>query len=223
VWDDHKEHVMEKEIEVNIFNLPQRKELDKHARTVVTFISNDCLHKQTDMSADSLDERGRTLLRIYKREFRCMRNDPDVVETVAWALCRHRKSLEGLTRETFHQRYFVDIPQGILEEQHRQAMQVLQAQLQQQNAELRQRWAQEWCETAGTPGTQRAISLSLRFSILKRDNYRCRLCGAAARDGDHIRLEVDHITARDNGGTHDPSNLWVLCFECNRGKGTYDL
>jgi HNH endonuclease len=64
---------------------------------------------------------------------------------------------------------------------------------------------------------------TLRFMILKRDNYRCRLCGISAKDGEHIRLEVDHITARSKGGTNDPSNLWTLCYDCNHGKGVHDL
>lgn len=75
----------------------------------------------------------------------------------------------------------------------------------------------------GACGVEKGLSLSTRFDILKRDQYRCRLCGAAARDSDHVRLEVDHIVARYHGGTDDPSNLWTLCFACNRGKGTKDL
>lgn len=70
---------------------------------------------------------------------------------------------------------------------------------------------------------KREGSLTLRFAIFKRDNYRCRLCGRTARDGENVRLEVDHITPRSKGGTNDPSNLWVLCFPCNRGKGTQNL
>ena len=55
-----------------------------------------------------------------------------------------------------------------------------------------------------------------RFAILKRDGYRCQLCGQSARDG--VRLEVDHKLAVTNGGTNDPSNLWALCQSCNNGK-----
>lgn len=212
--------------DINIFNLQQRKDLDNHARTVVTLISNDCLHKQTDISADSSNECGRTILRIYKREFRRMRNNPDVVESVAWAVCRHRQSLDGFTREIFHKRYFIDIPQGILEENHRQTLQFLRAQLHQHTKELRQKNTQEKCVTSATSGVRQSISPllpSLRFTILKRDNYRCRLCGSAARDGDHVRLEVDHITPRVNGGSNDPTNLWTLCKSCNRGKGAQAL
>ena len=67
------------------------------------------------------------------------------------------------------------------------------------------------------------LSPRIRFQILQRDDYRCRLCGTAARDGAQVRLEVDHITPRSKGGTNDPSNLWVLCFDCNRGKWTRSL
>lgn len=58
--------------------------------------------------------------------------------------------------------------------------------------------------------------LALRFRILKRDGYRCQLCGQNAQDG--VKLEVDHKHPRSKGGTDDPTNLWTLCFDCNRGK-----
>lgn len=62
--------------------------------------------------------------------------------------------------------------------------------------------------------------LASRFAILHRDQFRCRLCGIAASDGAHVRLEVDHIIPRSKGGKDTAENKWVLCFECNRGKGT---
>lgn len=65
------------------------------------------------------------------------------------------------------------------------------------------------------------ITPSRRFTIFKRDEYRCRLCGITAHEG--ARLEVDHITPRSRGGNDDPSNLWTLCFECNRGKRDKEL
>lgn len=65
--------------------------------------------------------------------------------------------------------------------------------------------------------------LASRFVILQRDKFRCRLCGVAASDGTHVRLEVDHIIPRKKGGKDTAENKWVLCFECNRGKGTKDL
>lgn len=64
---------------------------------------------------------------------------------------------------------------------------------------------------------QGSLTPSRRFSILKRDGYRCQLCGATARDG--ARLEIDHKHPVSKGGGNDPDNLWTLCHECNRGKG----
>lgn len=67
--------------------------------------------------------------------------------------------------------------------------------------------------------TERArVSQSVRYDILKRDNFRCRLCGRSAKDG--IELEVDHIIPISKGGTSDLKNLQTLCRDCNRGKGS---
>ena len=58
--------------------------------------------------------------------------------------------------------------------------------------------------------------LKLRYKILKRDNFKCVLCGNTAND---CKIEVDHIKALDNGGKTIESNLRTLCFDCNHGKG----
>jgi len=68
-----------------------------------------------------------------------------------------------------------------------------------------------------------ALSPAKRFAILKRDNYRCQLCGITAQEDAGITLQVDHKIARANGGTNDPSNLWTLCNVCNIGKGIHAL
>ncbi len=60
------------------------------------------------------------------------------------------------------------------------------------------------------------LGLRSRFAIMQRDGFRCQLCGRTAQDG--VKLEVDHKHPRAKGGTNDPSNLWTLCFDCNRGK-----
>ena len=65
------------------------------------------------------------------------------------------------------------------------------------------------------------VSLRDRFLILKRDGYRCKLCGRTAEDG--VRLHIDHILARSKGGTSEHSNLHTLCEECNLGKATLNL
>lgn len=62
---------------------------------------------------------------------------------------------------------------------------------------------------------------SLRYDILKRDGFKCVLCGASAKDG--VKLHVDHIFPVSKGGKTEPENLRTLCERCNRGKGAkYD-
>ena len=65
------------------------------------------------------------------------------------------------------------------------------------------------------------IPSKMRFRILRRDGYRCRLCGMAADDG--VTLECDHIIAVAKGGKTEPKNLWTLCRPCNNGKSDSDL
>lgn len=67
----------------------------------------------------------------------------------------------------------------------------------------------------------RGQSVSLRFEVMKRDGYRCQLCGRTAQDG--VRLEVDHKVPHSKGGLATLGNLWVLCWPCNRGKSDKDL
>jgi HNH endonuclease len=68
-----------------------------------------------------------------------------------------------------------------------------------------------------------ALTPSQRFAILKRDGYCCRICGTSQITDRTVELHVDHITARSKGGSNDPMNLWTLCADCNRGKGSQDL
>jgi len=60
------------------------------------------------------------------------------------------------------------------------------------------------------------MTLRLRYSIMKRDNFMCVLCG---RRPPEVELHVDHIKPVSKGGTNDESNLRTLCADCNRGKG----
>ena len=68
---------------------------------------------------------------------------------------------------------------------------------------------------------ERRLTRKERFGILRRDGYRCRLCGQTSDDG--ARLEVDHKTPLVRGGTDADENLWTLCQDCNRGKGADEL
>ena len=62
------------------------------------------------------------------------------------------------------------------------------------------------------------LTAGLRWMILKRDNYRCVICGKGAED--KVKLEVDHIIPVSEWGRTTESNLRTLCKECNRGKGS---
>jgi hypothetical protein len=55
----------------------------------------------------------------------------------------------------------------------------------------------------------------LRRAVLRRDNYRCRSCGATAS------LELDHIIPRSQGGATSYKNLQVLCQGCSQRKGAW--
>lgn len=56
-------------------------------------------------------------------------------------------------------------------------------------------------------------------AILRRDNYRCVVCGRGIEDG--IELVVDHIKPKDKGGKNDISNGQTLCMEHNLIKKNY--
>ena len=60
------------------------------------------------------------------------------------------------------------------------------------------------------------MTRKMRYEILKRDHFRCTICGASVADG--AKLEVDHIKPISKGGKTEPNNLRTLCQSCNRGK-----
>jgi 5-methylcytosine-specific restriction endonuclease McrA len=60
----------------------------------------------------------------------------------------------------------------------------------------------------GSPAYNRQFA-AIRVDILRRDGYRCRICGTPAQPG--APLHVHHLKARVVGGTNDPSNLITLC------------
>jgi 5-methylcytosine-specific restriction endonuclease McrA len=74
------------------------------------------------------------------------------------------------------------------------------------------------------PVVARGISPQLRNEIFERNGYTCQLCGAGARDPDpfnpsrKLRLHIDHIVPKSQGGTDDKENLRVLCSACNQGR-----
>lgn len=60
------------------------------------------------------------------------------------------------------------------------------------------------------------VSNKMRFSIYKRDGYRCCICGRTERQD---ALEIDHIKPIAKGGKSTYDNLQTLCRRCNKEKG----
>lgn len=66
------------------------------------------------------------------------------------------------------------------------------------------------------PEDRQDINYSLRYDILKRDGFKCKLCGFGADDG--VKLQIDHIIPFSKGGKTRQDNLRTLCIACNLGK-----
>lgn len=75
---------------------------------------------------------------------------------------------------------------------------------------------------------RRRISPAQKDAVLRRDGYKCQICGISREYldekvpglGDYLRLEVDHIIPIAQGGKSDESNLQCLCWRCNAAKGS---
>ncbi len=55
--------------------------------------------------------------------------------------------------------------------------------------------------------------------ILKRDGYRCVICGKGVKDG--VELHIDHIKPKDKGGKAIIENGQTLCAQHNYRKKNY--
>lgn len=63
------------------------------------------------------------------------------------------------------------------------------------------------------------ITLGLRYDVLRRDRFRCVICGASPASKIGCELHIDHITPVVLGGETKVENLRTLCNACNVGKG----
>lgn len=60
---------------------------------------------------------------------------------------------------------------------------------------------------------KRHVSIADKAYVWERDQGKCRKCGGSSR------LEYDHITPFAHGGKTEPSNLRLLCRNCNQREG----
>jgi len=73
------------------------------------------------------------------------------------------------------------------------------------------------------PEDRREPSISLRFKVLQRDQFRCRLCGRSPATELSCKLHVDHVLAFSKGGKTILENLQTLCSTCNVGKSNRSI
>ncbi len=71
--------------------------------------------------------------------------------------------------------------------------------------------------------TKRDINLRMRFLVMKRDNFKCCLCGASPAKDPMVELHIDHIVPWAKGGETVIDNLQTLCSKCNLGKSDLPL
>lgn len=70
--------------------------------------------------------------------------------------------------------------------------------------------------------TNRNINLRLRFLVMKRDDFKCCICGRSPATTQGIELQVDHIIPWSKGGESTIDNLQTLCRDCNLGKSNLE-
>ncbi len=68
------------------------------------------------------------------------------------------------------------------------------------------------------PQDRRDPSIGLRFKVLKRDHFKCVLCGDHPARSPECVLHVDHVIPWSKGGKTREDNLRTLCETCNIGR-----
>ena len=58
----------------------------------------------------------------------------------------------------------------------------------------------------------------MRFLVMRRDDFKCGICGSSPAMKPGTLLVVDHIDPLVNGGETVMENLQTLCEPCNGGK-----
>lgn len=66
--------------------------------------------------------------------------------------------------------------------------------------------------------SRKTINNALRYEIMKRDNFKCCICGKSPANETGTILEIDHILAVTKGGDNSVENLQTICKNCNIGK-----
>jgi HNH endonuclease len=68
----------------------------------------------------------------------------------------------------------------------------------------------------------RAPTAKVRMRVLKRDGYRCRICGRKAADHVDVELHVHHVKPWGKGGLTVEDNLATLCHTRYKGLDPHE-
>lgn len=71
--------------------------------------------------------------------------------------------------------------------------------------------------------TSRNINYRLKFLVMRRDNFKCRITGRSPATDPTVILEVDHIVPWDKGGETVMENLQTLAKDVNIGKSNLSM
>jgi hypothetical protein len=63
------------------------------------------------------------------------------------------------------------------------------------------------------------INAALRALVRERAGRRCEYCRLHEDNGGTLTFQIEHIIAKQHGGTHDPDGLCYSCAQCNWAKG----
>ena len=63
------------------------------------------------------------------------------------------------------------------------------------------------------------MAAAVRAFVRERAGHRCEYCHLHEDDADYLSFHVEHVIARQHGGSNDPDLLCYACAECNWAKG----
>ena len=66
--------------------------------------------------------------------------------------------------------------------------------------------------------SRKVINNSLKYDVMRRDNFKCNYCGKSPATDSNVELEIDHIIPVSKGGDNNIDNLKTICKNCNIGK-----
>ena len=72
-----------------------------------------------------------------------------------------------------------------------------------------------FANTAPSGMVRKAPTKKLRYEVLRRDAFRCKVCGRSAEEDAHVTIEVHHIDPFGYGGVTTSDNLITLCKTCH--------